>query len=129
MRNVLAMLAAALMVAGAIGVNAQDKKDSVTPKPEVSTFKGEVVDLHCFLDNGGRGEKHKQCAIDCAKAGNPIGLVDEKGEAYLLMGSDMAKPMRDDLIKNMAATVTVKGKLVKTGGLQAIYMESIEAAK
>ena len=41
----------------------------------------------------------------------------------------MTKPMRDDLIKNMAGTVSIKGKLVKSGGLQALYIESIEAVK
>ena len=55
--------------------------------------------------------------------------MNEKGETYLLMGGKLHESMKDDLIRHMADTVTVKGKLVKSGGLQALYIESIEAAK
>jgi hypothetical protein len=128
MKSAVVVLAAALLAAVAIGVYAQDKAPAA-PKPESVTVKGEVVDLWCFLSSGARGAGHKDCAVECAKGGNPIGLVDEKGQAYLLMGGEKHKPMHDDLIKQMAATVTVKGNLVKTGGLQALYIESIEASK
>jgi hypothetical protein len=132
MRRVAIGLAAILLGAVAIALYAQEKpKDSPAPaaKPEVITVKGEVVDLWCFLDHGGRGDAHKECAVTCAKGGNPIGLVDEKGQAYLLIGAEMHKSMHDDFIKQMALTVTAKGKLVKSGGLQALYVESMEAAK
>ena len=121
-------LALVLLTLIGLALYAQDKSPAPA-KPETVTVKGEVVDLWCFLDHGGRGEKHKDCAVTCANAGNPIGLVDEKDQAYLLMGAEMHKSMKDDLTKQMAATVTVKGKLVKSGGLQALYVESMEAAK
>jgi hypothetical protein len=128
MKSAVVVLAAAVLVAVAIAVYAQDKAPAA-PKPETVMVKGEVVDLHCFLAEGARGATHKDCAVACAKAGNPVGLVDEKGQVYVLMGSKEHDSMTADLIKNMAAMVTVKGKLVKSGGLQAIYIDSIEAAK
>jgi len=96
------------------------------PKGETVKVKGEVVDLWCFLEGGDRGADHKQCAISCAKAGNPIGLVTEKDEVYVLMGIKDHQPGKDVLIDKMAETVTVEGTLVKKGGTQVIYVSSVK---
>ena len=96
------------------------------PKGETVKVKGEVVDLWCFLEGGDRGADHKQCAISCAKAGNPIGLVTEKDEVYVMMGVKDHQPGKDVLIDKMAETVTVEGTLVKKGGTQVIYVSSVK---
>ncbi len=90
------------------------------------TVRGEVVDLYCDLSQGARGADHKECALACAKAGQPIGLVDADGNAYLLLSSDKHKPDRDALIAKMADTVSVTGTVAKRGGLQAIYWKGIQ---
>ena len=89
------------------------------------TVKGEVVDLWCYLDHKGHGEKHKSCAVACVEAGNPIGIADASGHLYIAMGSKKHQSGSDVLIEHMADTVTVTGKLVKAGGLQAIYITSV----
>jgi hypothetical protein len=96
------------------------------PKGETITVKGEIVDLWCFLDHGGRGPDHKDCAVACAKAGNPVGIATDKDEVYLLMGGEKHQPGRDVVIEKMAQTVTVTGTLVKKGGLQAIYIKELK---
>ncbi len=96
------------------------------PKGETVKVKGEVVDLWCFLEGGDRGADHKQCAISCAKAGNPIGLVTEKDEVYVMMGLKDHQPGKEVLIDKMADTVTVEGTLVKKGGIQVIYVSSVK---
>ena len=96
------------------------------PKGDTVKVKGEVVDLWCFLEGGDRWADHKQCAISCAKAGNPIGLVTEKDEVYVLMGIKDHQPGKDVLIDKMAETVTVEGTLVKKGGTQVIYVSSVK---
>ncbi len=96
------------------------------PKGETVKVKGEVVDLWCFLEGGDRGADHKQCAISCAKAGNPIGLVTEKDEVYAMMGIKDHQPGREVLLEKMAETVTVEGTLVKKGGVQVIYVSSVK---
>lgn len=111
--------AAALTFVGVTIAFAQPKGDTVK-------VKGEVVDLWCFLEGGDRGADHKQCAISCAKAGNPIGLVTEKDEVYVLMGIKDHQPGKDVLIDKMAETVTVEGTLVKKGGTQVIYVSSVK---
>jgi len=96
------------------------------PKGETVKVKGEVVDLWCYLEGGDRGADHKKCAIACAKAGNPIGLVTEKEEVYVMMGIKDHQPGRDVLIDKMAETVTVEGTLVKKGGIQVIYVSAVK---
>jgi hypothetical protein len=97
-----------------------------TPPEKNVKVTGEVVDLWCYISAGARGEGHKECAVACATAGNPIGLVDAKGRVYLLLGKDMHKPDREGLIKNMAATVTITGTLHKGNGVRALYIDTIE---
>ena len=116
-RAALAM--SALLVFGIVVVFAQPKGDTVK-------VKGEVVDLWCYLEGGDHGAEHKSCAISCAKAGNPVGLVTEKGEVYVMMGIKDHQPGKEVLIEKMAETVTVEGTLVKKGGTQVIYVSAVK---
>lgn len=96
------------------------------PKGEQVTVKGEVVDLWCYLEGGDHGASHKACAVSCAKTGNPLGIVDTKGDVYVAMGIKDHQPGRDVLLDRMAETVTVTGTLVKKGGTQVLYVTSIK---
>jgi len=96
------------------------------PKGDAITVTGEIVDLHCYLDHEAKGEGHKTCGITCAKAGNPIGLLSDKGELYLLLGEKKHSTANDQLIEKMASTVTITGTAVKKGGLQAIYFTAVK---
>ncbi len=100
---------------------------SQQPKPaETVTLKGELVDMYCYLDGGLRGADHKACATECAKAGNPIGLLTEKGDLYLLMSADKMKPINGSLADKMAQTVSVTGKVVKKGGVQTLFVSEVK---
>ena len=68
----------------------------------------------------------QKCGTACAKAGNPIGLLTEKGEIYVMMGIKDHQPGKDVLIDKMAETVTVEGTLVKKGGTQVIYVSTVK---
>lgn len=96
------------------------------PKGPTVTVKGEVVDLWCYFEGGNRGEKHKECAINCAKAGNPIGVVDSKGNVYVAMGMEDHQAGQAVLLDKMSETVTVTGTLVKKGGSQLLYIASVK---
>jgi hypothetical protein len=96
------------------------------PEGETVKVKGEIVDLWCYLEGGDHGKEHKACAVSCAKAGNPIGLVTEKGDVYVMMGLKDHQPGKDVLIEKMAETVNVEGTLVKKGGTQVIYVSSVK---
>ena len=90
------------------------------------TKTGEVIGLWCYLDHGAHGADHKDCATHCVEAGNPIGLLTEQGEVYILLGAEKHQPGSAVALSKMAQTVTVSGNLVKKGGLQAIYVKEIK---
>jgi hypothetical protein len=92
---------------------------------QTKTIKGEVVDLWCYMDHSARGEKHKACAVACAKLGNPIGIVDSEGDLYVAVGSELHQPDRDRLIEKMAEQVTVTGTVESRGGMKMIYVKTI----
>ena len=96
------------------------------PKGEEATIKGEVIDLWCYLEGGDHGAEHKDCATMCAKAGNPIGILDDKGNIYVVMGLKEHQAGKDLLSDKIAETVTVAGTLVKKGGVQVIYVKSVK---
>src|SRR5712692_11233727 len=72
------------------------------PKGPTVTVKGEVVDLWCYLEGGDHGASHKECGTACAKAGNPIGIVDAKGNLYVTVGIEDHKTGQSVLIDKMS---------------------------
>jgi len=96
------------------------------PKGPTVTVKGEVVDLWCYLEGGDRGASHKECSTACAKAGNPIGILDAKGNLYVTAGIQDHQPAREVLLDKMNDHVTVTGTLVKKGGVQMLYVKSVQ---
>ena len=118
-RVAMAIVATALLAGGDQAVNAQ-------PKGQRATIKGEVVDLWCYLEGGDRGPAKKECATACAKAGNPIGLLDAKGTLYVAAGLKDHQPAQSVLLNKMSDQVTVTGTVVKKGGVQMIYVDSVK---
>jgi hypothetical protein len=97
-----------------------------TAERQRATITGEVVDLWCYLEGGDRGAAKKACATACAKAGNPIGLLDAKGNLYVTAGLKDHEPGRALLLDKMSQEVTVTGTVVENGGVQMIYIDSVK---
>ena len=109
MRSTLMMVSVlALLILATSRLHAQ-------PKGEHATIKGEVVDLWCYLEGGDRGPAKKECATACAKAGNPIGVLDAKGNLYVAAGLKDHQPAQSLLLNKMSDQVTVTGTVVKGG--------------
>jgi uncharacterized protein (DUF2147 family) len=85
---------------------------------------GEVVDMMCYVDHGGKGEKHAACAAKCIKSGGPVGIASE-GKTYLIVGDH--KPMNEQLAEHAGKTITVKGKIAEKDGISMI--ENAEIVK
>lgn len=120
MRSLLgAFAASAALFAATVSVVAQ-------PKGVRSTITGEVVDMWCYLEGGDRGAAAKACATACAKAGNPVGILDAKGNLYVAAGLRDHQPAQSLLIDKMSDTVTVSGTLVRKGGVQMIYVDAVK---
>src|SRR5215510_14820018 len=113
MRNTVLVMALSTVMAATVLLGAQ-------PKGERITVKGEVVDLWCYMEGGDRGPAKKQCATMCARAGNPIGILDAAGNLYVAAGLTDHQPAQALLLNRMSDEVTATGTIVRKGGGQMI---------
>ena len=91
------------------------------------TVKGEVIDTYCYALMGAKGESHRQCAIDCVKAGIPAGLLEEgTGKVYVLLPNKDKAGLPKGVIDKMGRMATVTGKAYTSGGSNFLTVESIK---
>ncbi len=93
--------------------------------PDPGAFRGELVDLGCYLRQGARGEAHRACAVACLRNGAPAGLLTESGEVLLLL-QDPKLTERIDFAALAARRCEVQGALLRRGGLRGILVRAIE---
>ena len=94
---------------------------------EKVTIEGELVDSLCYVAMDAKGKGHKQCAIDCAKAGIPVSIVENKtGKLYTVLPKEDKKGLPDSVIGKMGDKVTLKGDLYEKGGNRYVVVESVE---
>jgi hypothetical protein len=88
---------------------------------------GEVVDTFCYTTMGARGASHRQCGLDCAKKGIPVGLV-EKGtdKLYVLLPSKDKTALPEDIVNKMGEQATVTGHAYAKGGTSFLAVESVK---
>ena len=111
------MLVSFLLVGGGLQVFAA----------ETVTVKGEVIDTYCYSLMGAKGESHRQCAIDCVKAGIPAGLLEEgTGKVYVLLPSRDKTGLPKEVIDKMGRMASITGKVYASGGSNFLTVESIK---
>lgn len=117
-----------LTVALVIPASAQGKK----AMKEI-TVVGEIIDTKCYLTGmmGGRGEEHKQCAIDCIKGGLPVGVVEDKTDkVYVLVPQKGGtKGANEELVEYAAQTVKLTGSVVEKGGQKLLVYSKVETVR
>jgi len=88
---------------------------------------GEVVDTFCYSAMGAKGTGHKQCGIDCAKKGIPVGLL-EKGtdNIHILLPTKDKTALPDEVVNKMGETATITGHQYKKGGVAFLTVESVK---
>jgi hypothetical protein len=98
------------------------------PGATVRTVVGEIVDFSCYLQVGKHGEKHRDCAQKCFRAGQPIGLLAENGTLYMLMEEEH-DPRRDGLgtfrqaaVDHAAHIMEVTGTAWSLDGYNALFV-------
>ena len=91
------------------------------------TIKGELVDSLCYVAMASKGSGHKQCAMDCAKAGIPISIVEEgTGKMYTVLPKEDKTGYPASVVSKMGDKVTLKGDLYENGGNKYVAVESVE---
>lgn len=98
------------------------------------TVKGQVVDEGCSLrEMGQKGGDQKaaemdQCAIDCAKRGEPVALLTADGKVYRISGG-LAANNNAKLIAHMGHTVEITGDVTEKDGKVLIAANELKMAK
>ena len=91
------------------------------------TIKGELVDSLCYVAMAAKGPGHKQCAIDCAKAGIPISILENgTGKLYTVLPKEDKTGYPESVISKMGDQITLKGDLYENGGNKYVAVESVE---
>ena len=91
------------------------------------TIKGELVDSLCYVAMAAKGSGHKQCAMDCAKAGIPISILEDgTGKLYTVLPKEDKTGYPASVISKMGDPVTLKGDLYENGGNRYVTVESVE---
>ena len=91
------------------------------------TIKGELVDSLCYVSMASTGAGHKQCAIDCAKAGIPISIVEDgTGKVFTVLPKSDKTGYPASVISKMGDKVTLKGDFYEKGGNKYVAVESVE---
>jgi len=97
------------------------------------TVKGQVVDMGCYkADKSNTGVDHKMpkgdtkdCALGCAKAGQPLALLTSDGKVYQIAGG-LAADKNAKLIAHVAHTVEITGDVMDHGGTMMISADSLK---
>jgi hypothetical protein len=106
------------------------KKMISKQKAKEVSLTGEVVDVSCYLHSGARGEGHKDCAVACAKAGGPLGILTKDGKLYVsVLPDDHSAGPNQKLMDYVAENVTVTGMVRSKGGVNAVMITDVEMAK
>lgn len=118
-RIVLGVIAGSILVlSGSTQVKADEKDVAVN---------GEVIDTYCYALMGAKGEGHRQCALDCAKKGIAVGLLDEKsGKVYVLLPNKDKTALPAEVIDKMGRNATITGHTYASGGSQFLTVESVK---
>lgn len=94
---------------------------------EPVTITGEVIDTYCYGLMGAKGPGHRECAIECAKKGIPMGLLEDgTNKVYVLLPNKDKTSLPKAVMDKMAQKVTITGKAYVTGGSQFLTVESIK---
>lgn len=138
MKNVVRGIVAIMLFMSPVSVWAEEEHDHGSHNHEAQehahgkgvqevTIKGELVDSLCYVAMNAKGAGHKQCAIDCAKAGIPISILEDgTGKLYTVLPKEDKTGYPASVIARMGETVTLKGDLYENGGNRYVTVESVE---
>src|SRR5258708_16749993 len=91
------------------------------------TVKGYVLDSACAFTKGLKKPISGQCAIACAKAGSPLGILTDNGTIYCPSADTTpSSGQNEKLLPFAGQKVSASGKAFQRGGSSALVIEKIE---
>jgi hypothetical protein len=90
--------------------------------------KGRVIDPVCLLTMNMKGDGQRECALNCAKAGENLAIMDEKGKIYSILAEKAVTNPNQPVLDYVEKTVTVKGTLIESGGVSYIVIKEVQGS-
>ena len=100
---------------------------SAQKESKITTLKGEVLDMACYMAEGAHGPDHKSCAAGCIKRGSPMGLLTEDGKVYLLVENHDKPDAYAESKKFAGDMVEITGTVSEKGGMLGLIIDSVKA--
>ncbi|HEV8238521.1 MAG TPA: hypothetical protein VGS57_04055 [Thermoanaerobaculia bacterium] len=122
------LCALALTFAAAPFALAHDHGHEQGSAAAATSWKGEIVDMACYVPHGAKGAGHADCAKKCAKMGQPLGLLTGDGDLVLLMANhEDTKPFES--VKEMAGSmVEITGTSAERDGVTTVTVTGVKPA-
>jgi len=106
---------------------------SVPAFAKVETIAGQLIDEACYkMDKSNAGVDHKMpkgdtknCAIGCAKGGQPVALLTADGKIYTVTG-DLAADKNAKLVAHMSHKVELTGDVAEKDGKTTISATNLK---
>jgi hypothetical protein len=73
-----------------------------------------------------RGLLHRECALACARAGQELGILDDRTKSLFVLLQDYREHApKNPLLEHIAGRVEVSGEIVERGGVKAIVPRQV----
>jgi hypothetical protein len=123
----LVALAGAIPAATAARATAAPSASPTPAGPRDSVLRGEVVETGCFVIGGRKGETHRHCALTCALAGEPLGILDDETKLlYVVVQDFTSAPQANPLLPFVAQKVELRGVTIERGGVNGVIVRQVK---
>lgn len=97
-------------------------------KGKTKELQGHLVELSCYLKHDGIGEKHRDCAKECAEKGLPLGVLTKDGTLYQIMGEghEDLREVNKKLLDYVEQDVQVVGKVFEKNHTFVVVIQKIK---
>ena len=114
-----------VFIVGSLGLTLQSGR-AQSPE-ETKSVTGLVRDIACPLQNtkSKTTSYSKDCILQCARAGSPLGILTEDGTTYLPITTTMPDMGQEKLKPYIGEIVEAKGKVFERNGGHAIEIKEI----
>ena len=127
MKRHIWLLGLAVVIGVLISTYADLRVKGQAPDTTITTLKGEVVDMHCFVTRHGgegRGAAHAGCANACLARSVTAGFVASDGKVYLLF-DEKPFPVKDKIAGLAGKQVSITGVVAERDGVRGILLKTI----
>ena len=106
---------------------------SVPAWAKTETLKGQIIDQNCYMKDkvNNKGTDHKMpadtkdCALGCAKEGDPLALLTADGKVYTIAGG-LAANKGAKLYPHISHTVEITGDTMNMGATMMITADAVK---